>query len=49
LRRPGSDVICYALTLDGARRKAQRMVERLNHRDELDVPIARTVEVKHSR
>jgi hypothetical protein len=36
----------YALTLDGARRKAQRMVERRNRRDRLDVPIARTVEVR---
>lgn len=44
---PGSS--CYALTFDGARRKAQRMVERLNRRDELDVPIARTLEVAQSR
>ena len=35
-----------ALTLDGARRKAQRMVERRNRRDRLNVPIARAVEVK---
>ena len=42
--RPGATH--NALTLDGARRKAQRMVERRNTRDGLDVPIARTVEVK---
>ena len=36
----------YALTLGGARRQAQRMVERRNRRDRLDVPIARTIEVR---
>jgi hypothetical protein len=36
----------YAFTLWGSRRKAQRMVEQLNNRDGLDVPIARTVEVR---
>jgi hypothetical protein len=35
----------YALTISGSRRKAQRMVERLNSRDGLHVPIARTVEI----
>jgi hypothetical protein len=34
------------LTLDGARRKAQRMVERRNGGDGVNVPIARRVEVK---
>jgi hypothetical protein len=37
---------CYALTLYGARRKAQRKVEQLNSRDGLYLPIARTVEAK---
>ena len=36
----------YGWTLDGTRRKAQRVVEHLNRRDRLDVPIARTVEVR---
>jgi hypothetical protein len=36
----------YAFTLGGARRKAQRMVEGRNRRDGLDVPIARTIEVR---
>jgi hypothetical protein len=36
----------YALTLGGSRRKAQRMVEQLNSRDGLHVPIARTVEMR---
>jgi hypothetical protein len=36
----------YAWTLDGSRRKAKRIVEHLNQRDGLDVPIARTVEVR---
>lgn len=35
----------YALTLSGSRRKAQRVVEQLNSRDGLHVPIARTVEI----
>jgi hypothetical protein len=39
----------YAMTLDGSRRKAQRIVERLNRRDGLDVPIARTGEARHRR
>jgi hypothetical protein len=38
----------YAFTLGGARRQAQRMVERRNRRDGLDVPIARTIEVRPS-
>jgi hypothetical protein len=38
--------IYYALTLGGSRRKAQRIVEQLNRRDGLHVPIARTVEVR---
>ena len=37
---------CYALTLGGSRRKAERKVEQLNGRDGLHVPIARTVEVR---
>lgn len=37
---------CYAFTLGGARRKAQRMVDRHNRRDGLDVRIARTIEVR---
>jgi hypothetical protein len=36
----------YAWTRDGSRRKAQRIVEQLNRRDGLNVPIARTVEVR---
>ena len=36
----------YALTLGGSRRKAQCIVEQLNRRDGLHVPIARTVEVR---
>ena len=36
----------YTLTLGGSRRKAQRIVEQLNTRDGLDVPIGRTVEVR---
>jgi hypothetical protein len=36
----------YAWTHDGSRRKAQRIVEQLNRRDGIDVPIARTVEVR---
>jgi hypothetical protein len=40
---------CYALTLGGSRRNAQRKVEQLNGRAGLRVPIARTVEVKPLR
>ena len=36
----------HTLTLGGSRRKAQRIVEQLKSRDELNVPIARTVEVR---
>ena len=35
----------YAFTLGGARRQAERMVERRNRRDGIDVPIARMIEV----
>jgi hypothetical protein len=38
--------IRYAITLGGARWQAQRMVQRRNRRDALDVPIARTIEVR---
>ena len=41
-----SGPIRYAFTLAGARRQAQRMVERRNRRDGLDVPVARTIEVR---
>jgi hypothetical protein len=41
--------IHHALTLNVARRKAQRLVERLNRRDGLHVPIARTVEIRRQR
>ena len=36
----------YAFTLGRARWQAQRMVERRNRRDGIDVPIARTIEVR---
>jgi hypothetical protein len=40
------DSTCHALALNGARRKAQRIVEQCNSRDGLDVPIPRTAEVR---
>jgi hypothetical protein len=42
--QPGASY--YTLTHGGSRRKAQRIVEQLNSRYGLDVPIARTAEVR---
>ena len=36
----------YAFALGAARRQAQLMVERRNRRDGVDVPVARTIEVR---